>query len=106
MLRSLGSGQRSIRELAAPFQMSFAAASKNPRVLEAVGLVQGTVQGRSHLLRIEPSPRAAANEWLRFYERFWIERLDGPDAVLKAERRAAETKSKTKGHHNHEDPAK
>lgn len=89
MLRSLASGERNIGELAAPFSMSFAAASKHVKVLEGAGLVRRRVQGRRHICRIEPAPLAAADEWLRFYARFWSERLAALDAVLKAEDRAA-----------------
>jgi DNA-binding transcriptional ArsR family regulator len=106
MLRSLASGERNIGELASPFRMSFAAASKHVKVLESAGLVRRRVQGRSHICRIEPAPLAAADRWLREYERFWTERLDALDALLRAEDRATsteshphpETKSK-KGHH-------
>lgn len=94
MLRSLAAGQRTISELAAPFSMSFAAASKHVRVLERAGLVQRTVAGRSHVCRIDPAPLAAASEWLRFYETFWNERFDGLDALLKAEDAAAQSKTK------------
>ncbi|HEU5101115.1 MAG TPA: metalloregulator ArsR/SmtB family transcription factor [Roseiflexaceae bacterium] len=85
MLRSLAAGQRTIGELAAPFSMSFAAASKHVRVLEAAGLVRRRVAGRSHICRIEPGPLATADEWLRFYERLWTDQLDALDAMLKAE---------------------
>jgi DNA-binding transcriptional ArsR family regulator len=82
MLRSLAGGERNIGELAAPFRMSFAAASKHVRVLESAGLVRRRVQGRSHICRIEPAPLAAAEEWLRYYERFWTKRLEALDALL------------------------
>lgn len=85
MLRSLAAGERPIGELAAPFRMSFAAASKHVKVLESAGLVRRKVVGRRHLCRIEPSPLAAADRWLRFYERFWNKRLDALEALLKAE---------------------
>jgi len=85
MLRSLSSGERNIGELASPFNMSLAAASKHVRVLEAAGLVRRKVQGRRHICRIEPSPLAAADRWLRFYERFWNKRLDALEVLLKAE---------------------
>jgi DNA-binding transcriptional ArsR family regulator len=85
MLRSLATGERTISELAAPFSMSFAAASKHVRVLEGAGLVHRKVQGRSHVCRIDARPLAQANEWLRFYERFWSGQLDALDALLKAE---------------------
>ena len=76
MLRSLSEGEHSVGELAAPFRMSFAAASKHVKVLEHAGLVRRRVQGRSHLCRLDPQPLAAADEWLRFYEQFWRSSLD------------------------------
>ncbi len=93
MLRSLASGQRTIGELAAPFSMSFTAASKHVRVLERAGLVRRTIQGRSHICRLDPAPLAAADAWLHFYEGFWTKKFDLLDAVLKAEDAAA-TQSK------------
>ena len=89
MLRTLSSGERHIGELAAPFRMSFAAASKHVRVLETAGLIRRRVEGRRHLCRMEPSPLAAADRWLRYYERFWNQRLDALEALLKAEDAAA-----------------
>jgi DNA-binding transcriptional ArsR family regulator len=87
MLRTLAAGEHPIGELAAPFQMSFAAASKHVKVLEGAGLVQRRVQGRRHLCRIQPAPLAAADEWLRFYRRLWTEQFDRLDALLRAEDR-------------------
>lgn len=95
MLRSLASGQRTIGELAAPFSMSFAAASKHVRVLEAAGLVRRKIEGRSHICRIETAPLAAASEWLRFYERFWTDQFDALDAMLKAENAAQSPNQET-----------
>jgi DNA-binding transcriptional ArsR family regulator len=89
MLRQLAAGQRTISELAAPFRMSFAAASKHVRVLEAAGLVRRRIEGRTHVCRIEPAPLAAAEEWLRFYEGFWTARFDTLAALLQAEDAAA-----------------
>lgn len=85
MLRSLAAGDRNIGELAAPFDMSLAAASKHVKVLERAGLVRRVVRGRTHVCRLDPTPLAAADEWLRFYERFWNQKLDALDALLKAE---------------------
>jgi DNA-binding transcriptional ArsR family regulator len=85
MLRSLTSGERHIGELAAPFRMSFAAASKHVRVLEEAGLVRRRREGRRHVCRIDAGPLAAAERWLRFYERFWNKRLDALEALLKSQ---------------------
>lgn len=105
MLRSLATGERNIGELAAPFRMSLAAASKHVKVLESAGLVRRKVQGRSHICRIEPSPLATADRWLRYYERFWNKRLDALEALLKAEDAAAAAANHAhkKGHAREQD---
>ena len=97
MLRNLASGERQIGELAAPFDMSFAAASKHVRVLEAAGLLRRRVEGRRHVCRMEPSPLATADKWLRYYERFWSTRLDALEALLQAEDAANATHHPRKG---------
>jgi DNA-binding transcriptional ArsR family regulator len=83
MLRSLAARERSIGELAAPFRMSFAGASKHVRTLERAGLVRRTVRGRTHICRLNPERLARAFQWLRFYERFWSERLDALERELR-----------------------
>ena len=76
MLRDLAGGERTIGELAAPFDMSFAAASKHVKSLERAGLVARTVTGRRHVCRLNAGPLAEAQSFLRYYERFWMVRLD------------------------------
>lgn len=85
MLRRLSIRERNIGELAGPFRMSFAAASKHVRVLERAGLVRRRVEGRSHICRIAPASFAAASEWLGYYERFWRLQLGALEAVLQEE---------------------
>lgn len=76
MLRRLSFGEHSVGELAEPFDISLAAVSKHIKVLEGAGLVNRTVAGRTHVFRLVPARLAEATEWLRYYERFWNERLD------------------------------
>lgn len=85
MLQSLAEGERTVGELAAPFEMSLAAASKHIKVLEKAGLIRREVRGRSHICRLEPAPLASAHKWLGFYERFWTSRLDILDRLLREE---------------------
>jgi len=85
MLRELSNGERTVGELAAPFAMSLAAASKHIKVLEGAGLVRREVRGRAHFCRLEPGPLASAHEWLGFYERFWTSRLDALEQLLRDE---------------------
>jgi DNA-binding transcriptional ArsR family regulator len=85
MLRELASGERTVGQLAQPFAISLAAASKHIKVLEKAGLIHREVRGRAHLCRLDPEPLASAREWLSFYERFWTERLDVLDRLLREE---------------------
>jgi DNA-binding transcriptional ArsR family regulator len=82
MVRSLADGEQTVGELAAPHPISLAAASKHVKVLERAGLVRRTVHGRRHVCRLEPRPLAVATDHLRFYERFWNERLDALEAFV------------------------
>jgi DNA-binding transcriptional ArsR family regulator len=93
MLRDLAAGERTVSELAQPFAMSLAAASKHIKVLEGAGLIRREVKGRTHVCRLEPGPLASAHEWLGFYERFWNSRLDLLEQLLRDEDVA---KSKTR----------
>lgn len=85
MLGHLAGRELTIGELATPFRMSFAGASKHVRVLENAGLVARTIRGRTHLCRLQAARLAEADAWLRRYERFWGENLDALEALLRAE---------------------
>ncbi len=88
MLRQLGQGEATVGDLAAPYPMSLAAASKHIRVLEDAGLIRRTIRGRSHLCRLEAMPMHAGQEWIRHFEHFWTERLDALEAILNEEDKA------------------
>lgn len=76
MLERLASGEQTVGELAAPYRMSLAAASKHIQTLERAGLVKRTVRGRIHYCRIDPRPLEKADDWLRGYERLWDTRIE------------------------------
>ncbi len=83
MLKKLASREHTVSELAEPFTMSLAAASKHIRTLEQAGLVRRRVQGRTHFCQINPKPLAKADEWLRAYERLWDQRLADLELLLR-----------------------
>ena len=85
MLRDLTGGERTVGQLAEPFEISLAAASKHIKALEGAGLIRREVRGRTHVCRLDPGPLASANDWLSYYERFWTQSLDKLDALLRAE---------------------
>jgi DNA-binding transcriptional ArsR family regulator len=85
MLHELAHGERTVSQLAEPFAISLAAASKHIKALENAGLIRREVRGRTHLCRLDPGPLASAHEWLSFYERFWTDRLDVLERLLREE---------------------
>jgi len=83
MLRELTHGERTVSELAKPFDMSLAAASKHIKALESAGLIDREIRGRTHVCRLAAAPLAGAHDWLSFYERFWTDRLDALERLLR-----------------------
>ncbi|HUQ36689.1 MAG TPA: metalloregulator ArsR/SmtB family transcription factor [Aestuariivirga sp.] len=94
MLRELAGGERTVGQLAEPFAISLNAASKHIKALESAGLIRREVRGRTHVCRLEAGPLASAHEWLNFYERFWTNRLDALDRLLREEDARQSPKSK------------
>jgi DNA-binding transcriptional ArsR family regulator len=84
MLASLALGEKSIGELAQPFAMSFAGASKHVQVLEKAGLLSRRKVGRTHLCTLRAEPLAEAERWLKQWEQFWSARLDRLEAAINA----------------------
>ena len=82
MLANLALGAKSIGELAEPFDMSFAGASKHVKVLEDAGLVARRKEGRNQIIRLEARPLEEAERWLRQWEKFWTIRLDRLEAAI------------------------
>ena len=85
MLRDLADGERTVSQLAEPFSISLAAASKHIKVLEQAGLLRREIRGRTHVCRLDPGPLASAHQWLAVYERFWTGRLDVLERLLREE---------------------
>jgi DNA-binding transcriptional ArsR family regulator len=82
ILANLALGAKSIGELAEPFAMSFAGASKHVKVLEDAGLVARKKMGRTHVISIDAKPLEEAERWLRQWEKFWNVRLDRLQALV------------------------
>jgi DNA-binding transcriptional ArsR family regulator len=90
ILASLASGEKSIGELAEPFAMTFAGASKHVKVLEEAGLIARRKLGRTHLIKIEAKPLEEAERWLRQWEKFWTANLDRLEALIERDKGKSE----------------
>jgi DNA-binding transcriptional ArsR family regulator len=87
IIQRLARGAVRVTDLAQPFAMSLNAVSKHVKVLERAGLVRRTREGREHYIALDPEPIRRIAGWASRYERFWSERLDKLEALLRANRR-------------------
>lgn len=92
ILARLASGDRSVTELAKPFEMSMPAVSKHLRVLERAGLIARGREAQWRPCRIEAGPLKDVAAWTERYRHIWEARLDRLDEYLK------ELKEKEKKH--------
>ncbi len=82
ILTRLLSGECSVGELAAPFEMSKPAVSKHLRVLERAGLITQRREAQWRRCRIEAEPLKDIADWAEHYRHLWEGRLDRLDAYL------------------------
>ncbi|MBV7297424.1 ArsR/SmtB family transcription factor [Enterovibrio paralichthyis] len=85
MVQQLTLGEKTVRELSAPFTMSKPAVSKHLKVLERAGLLTRSIQGREHMCSLNSKPLAELDKWLSFYESFWTQKLDSLSQFLEEE---------------------
>jgi DNA-binding transcriptional ArsR family regulator len=77
-------GTPSVSELAAHYEMSFAAVQKHVAVLERAGLVRKRANGREQRVSADRARLRRAGELLDFYESVWRQRVAQLDDVLLA----------------------
>jgi len=98
ILARLASGEKSVNELAEPFEMSLPAVSKHLKVLESAGLIARGREAQWRPCRLEAAPLKDISNWVERYRRFWEESFDRLDAYLRdiqsKEDRSAQRKSK------------
>lgn len=91
ILSRLATGDASVNEIGAPFEMSQPAVSKHLKVLERAGLIERDVDRQRRPARLKAEPMAAAVNWLQEFRRFWSSSFDQLDGLLN-ELKSAETK--------------
>jgi DNA-binding transcriptional ArsR family regulator len=82
ILARLASGEATVTELAAPFDMSLPAISKHLGVLERAGLISRGRDAQRRPCRLEAARLKGVAEWLEHYRHFWEESLDRLDVYL------------------------
>jgi DNA-binding transcriptional ArsR family regulator len=76
ILARLATGEASVTELAAPFEMSMPAVSKHLRVLERARLITRSREAQWRPCTLEAGPLKEVADWVEQYRRFWEPRLD------------------------------
>ena len=80
ILMRLMDGEASVKELAAPFEMSIPAICKHLKVLEGAGLISRGRNAQLRPCRLEAQPLREAVGWIEVFSTFWdssLNRLDG-----------------------------
>jgi DNA-binding transcriptional ArsR family regulator len=91
ILSRLRLGEASVTELAEPFSMSLPAVSKHLKVLENAGLIVRGREAQWRPCRLEAGPLKEAAAWIEEYRRFWEERYDRLEDLLRELQTGEET---------------
>jgi len=82
ILDVLAGGERPVNDLVARVGLAQPQVSKHLRVLREVGLVDVRQEGRRRVYRLNGRPLKPIHDWVKNYERMWIERFEALDELL------------------------
>jgi DNA-binding transcriptional ArsR family regulator len=84
ILSRLSSGDATVNELSAPFDMSLQAVSRHLKVLERAGLITRRRDAQFRPCRFAAEPLEPAVDWIVRHRRIWEERFDQLEQHLAA----------------------
>lgn len=76
ILARLASGEATVNELAAPFELTQPAISKHIKVLEQAGLVSRSRLAQTRPCKLEAARLKDVSDWLDAYRGMWESRFD------------------------------
>src|SRR6476620_1710425 len=82
ILSRLSTGEASVKDLAAPFDMSGPAITKHLKVLESAGLIARSRTAQWRPCRLEAGPLKDISDWVERYRQFWEGSFDRLDDYL------------------------
>ncbi|UFU06109.1 ArsR/SmtB family transcription factor [Ruania halotolerans] len=82
LVARLASGDKTVGDLAEPYEMSLQAVSKHVRVLEDAGLVSRSRDAQKRPVHLEAEVLSLMTKWIERYRREAEERFQRLDAVL------------------------
>jgi DNA-binding transcriptional ArsR family regulator len=82
ILARLATGEATVNEIAAPFDISLPAVSRHLRVLQSAGLVAQGREAQWRPCRLTPAPLAEVADYVEEYRELWEQRLDRLEGYL------------------------
>lgn len=82
ILARLAQGEARVTDLARPFPISLNSVSKHIRMLERAKLVRRRIEGREHVLTLDPAPLDEAADWIAEQKTLWAWRLGELERAL------------------------
>jgi DNA-binding transcriptional ArsR family regulator len=82
ILARLASGETSVTELAAPFEMTTPAVTKHLKVLERAGLITRSRQAQWRPCQLNATPLHEVADFVEQYRQFWEQSFDRLDSYL------------------------
>jgi len=82
ILTTLADGERTVTELAEPFDMTMPAVTKHLKVLEKAGLIERGRNAQWRPCRLKAKPLKDVSDWVERYRKHWEERFDRLDFYL------------------------
>lgn len=91
ILARLSTGEATVNELAAPFDMSLPAVSKHLKVLERAQLISRSRSAQWRPCKLETEPLRQLDGWLDAYRSIWEARFDRLETYLDTLQKRTET---------------
>lgn len=82
ILARLATGETTVGELAAPFEMTLPAVTKHLKVLERAGLISRGREAQWRPCRLQAQPLREVANWVERYQKFWEQRFDSLERYL------------------------
>lgn len=82
ILASLTTGEKTVSDLAEPFDMTMPAITKHLKVLEKAHLIERSREAQYRPCRLHPEPLKNIDEWMEQYRRFFEGSFDRLDSYL------------------------
>lgn len=83
ILSSLTTGEKTVSDLAEPFEMSMPAITKHLKVLEKANLIERSKKAQFRPCHLHPEPLKDIDEWMKQYRKFFEASFDRLDDYLK-----------------------